>query len=147
MKKLTIIPCDQAVLIDGQLENFSFSMDANIHAIQWDGVKEKGWIEYKDDTDNKPIDLSYIQSIQDIIAGHGTTKTERLAKEARDKADREAANPPPTPEKLARRKELTEDFQLQGIVSWIKQNPGNMTPDMQAVIDKSDDLGRRFPKA
>ena len=43
--KLTIIPSDGAVYVDGLcISGLDFPYPKNVHAVQWDG--EKGWIEF-----------------------------------------------------------------------------------------------------
>ena len=55
--KLTIIVSDKCVYVDGKSwTGLDLStIDANIHALQWDG--KAGWIEYNDGTVNKDIDV------------------------------------------------------------------------------------------
>ena len=52
--RLTIIPSDGVVLIDGVLKLQPFDLSgcnvpANVHALQW--YDTRGWIEFKDDAD------------------------------------------------------------------------------------------------
>jgi hypothetical protein len=41
------------MILDGDVVNFDLKLDANIHAIQWDG--SKGHIEYNDGSSNEEI--------------------------------------------------------------------------------------------
>lgn len=58
--KLTIIPIDGAVYVDGVsyagIDLTSCAIPENVHALQWNGVK--GWIEFIEDENlNKPENL------------------------------------------------------------------------------------------
>lgn len=79
--KLTIIPEDKIVVIDGVARQIDFEMNENYHAIQWDG--EKGNIETKQGAD---IKLEDIDAFQDVIDEHfgiiAQEKEDRLAYEA-----------------------------------------------------------------
>jgi len=53
MSVITLIPSDKQMILDGYDINFDLKLDANIHAIQWDG--SKGHIEYNDGSSNEEI--------------------------------------------------------------------------------------------
>lgn len=54
--RVTIIPEDGIVGVDRVFRTVDLSgVDRNIHAIQWDSVKRRGEIEYKDRSPNKII--------------------------------------------------------------------------------------------
>ena len=53
MSAVTLIPSDKQMVLDGDSAEFDLKLDANIHAIQWDG--SKGHIEYNDGTPNEDI--------------------------------------------------------------------------------------------
>lgn len=63
--RVTIIPEDQKVIIDGVAHEVSVQADQNIHAIQWDG--EKGVIEYKRGGAKRIDDVSIIQPWLDVV--------------------------------------------------------------------------------
>lgn len=75
--KLTIIPADKIVIIDGAARRFDFTVNANYHAIQWDG--SKGHIQTIKGSDVK---LDDVDDFQSIIDAHAAI----LAKEVADKA-------------------------------------------------------------
>ncbi len=45
--KVSIIPSDKTIIVDGQALIFDYDIDPTIHALQWDG--DSGEIEYNDD--------------------------------------------------------------------------------------------------
>ncbi len=45
--KVSIIPSDKTIIVDGQALIFDYDIDPTIHAIQWD--EDSGEIEYNDD--------------------------------------------------------------------------------------------------
>ena len=53
MSVITLIPSYKQMILDGDDINFDLKLDANIHAIQWDG--SKGHIEYNDGSSNEEI--------------------------------------------------------------------------------------------
>ena len=53
MSVITLIPSYKQMILDGDTVNFDLKLDANIHAIQWDG--SKGHIEYNDGSSNEEI--------------------------------------------------------------------------------------------
>jgi hypothetical protein len=53
MSAVTLIPSDKQMVLDGDPAEFDLKLDANIHAIQWDG--SKGYIEYVDGSPNEEI--------------------------------------------------------------------------------------------
>jgi len=69
--KLSIIPIDQAVYIDGFCIHFDFDINDSIHAVQWDGIS--GHIEYKDGEKQKIIDN--VDEFQNIIDFHKAKRT------------------------------------------------------------------------
>ncbi len=63
--RVTIIPEDSKVIVDGVAYEVSVQADQNIHAIQWDG--EKGVIEYKRGGAKRIDDVSIIQPWLDVV--------------------------------------------------------------------------------
>jgi len=49
--KVSIIPSDKTIIVDGQALTFDYDIDPTIHAIQWDG--DSGEIEYNDGIANE----------------------------------------------------------------------------------------------
>lgn len=78
MTTLTIINPDSTVIVDGEALAFSYTLDSNIHAIQWDGTS--GEIEYVDGTPHATI--TSIAPYQAIVDGHATEKASIAAAEA-----------------------------------------------------------------
>lgn len=79
MTKLTVIVDDSIIILDGEPLVFSFAIHSDIHAIQWDGVKGVGEIEYKDVTrGNEAITDS--TEIQFFIDAHIAEKERLQAK-------------------------------------------------------------------
>ena len=77
MSIITIINSDNMVIVDGEAISFSFTLDTNIWAIQWNGTS--GHIEYADETAN--VGISSIAPYQSIIDGHTTEKARLLSEE------------------------------------------------------------------
>jgi hypothetical protein len=70
-KRLTVIPSDKIVCIDDVCafidSDFPW-IESNIHAIQWDVVKQTGHIEYTDGTSNRVINsIKKYQSAIDLF--------------------------------------------------------------------------------
>ncbi len=86
MRKITIIPSDKLVIINGEAIRFDFTIDDNIHAVQWEG--NSGIVETKKG-DN--IKLKNMDMFQDIIDEHAKQLT--IIAEERIKAEREAKLP------------------------------------------------------
>ena len=84
--KITIVPSDKLVIIDGEAIRFDFTIDDNIHAVQWEG--NSGIVETKKG-DN--IKLKNMDMFQDIIDEHAKQLT--IIAEERIKAEREAKLP------------------------------------------------------
>jgi len=53
MPRVTIVPADSLVIVDGRGLNVSLSLPGHVHAIQWDG--RTGWVEHNDGTPNTPV--------------------------------------------------------------------------------------------
>jgi len=76
-----VITDDKMIQIDGEALNFDFTIDANIHAIEWNG--STGNVQFKDGTANE--ELTAITAYQSLIDAHATEK-QRVADEAVQKA-------------------------------------------------------------
>lgn len=63
--RVTIIPADSCVIVDGQPRKFSFTVDENYHAVQWHG--DHGNIETIIGAD---IDLESMAEFEDILDAH-----------------------------------------------------------------------------
>lgn len=82
--RLTVIPSDNVIILDGEVLKFSYIADPNIHAIQWYGAH--GYIEYVNGNQVKTVDAADVQS---FVAAFNAEKA-RLA----------APKPPKTPAEL-----------------------------------------------
>lgn len=82
--KLTVIPEDQIIVLDGAVVATPFVAPANIHAIQWDGVE--GTIEHKV---GPPSRITNVKDVQFYLDKHADAlarkATERAAEEAKPK--------------------------------------------------------------
>ena len=79
--KLTIIPEDDFVSIDGVHMKFDFTMNANYHAVQWDGTK--GFIQTKKGPD---IVLKTINRFKNIIKKHEKAVEQKIAATKKEEA-------------------------------------------------------------
>lgn len=77
--KLTIVPIDKVVIVDGVAihDIDMLGIDPDVHAVQFDG--NGGWIEYKDGN-NEPIQS--VSQFQTIISRHASALAEEQAKAA-----------------------------------------------------------------
>jgi len=75
--RVTVIPSDRKIYVDGEILELNFQCDANIHAIQWYGTY--GVIELINGTGSKEI--NNIDDIQYFIDAFNVEKA-RLALEA-----------------------------------------------------------------
>jgi len=146
MKKLTIIPDDNMVVVDGEGLVIDVTADSVIHAIQWDGVNKEGLIEYKDGRPNEVIGEDKIASYLPLVASHAGVKNkiseDRIKAESDDAVYRAL---PTTKRKKAFDTELSTGDQLDEILKFIDSQPVKSV-NMQAVIDKANDIKDRFPK-
>ena len=53
MPRVTIVPADSLVIVDGRGLNVSLTLPGHVHAIQWDGLT--GWVEHSDGMPNTPM--------------------------------------------------------------------------------------------
>lgn len=85
MPKITIVPSDGIVIVDGRGFIVPLETPASVHAIQWDGAN--GWVEYNDGALNAPV----TQAVYDSLVVPALAAWE-VAREAAD-----APHPPPPP--------------------------------------------------
>lgn len=79
MPKVTVVPADRLIIVDGEALHFDFPAPANLHALQWDG--EQGHMEWTDDY-NMMLDASlYNDEVAPFVALWEAEKA-RLAAEA-----------------------------------------------------------------
>ena len=146
MKKLTIIPEDNMVVIDGEGLIVDVVVDADIHAIQWDEETQVGTIEYKSGRDIKIIGSVEMTPFLSLATSHANEKT-RIANAVAAEEVRVAEHEGlyTTKRVNAFRDELSMGDQLDEILRFI-DSQSNKTSAMQSIIDKANDIKTRFPK-
>lgn len=92
MSKITVIPVDKMVVIDGLDLIFDYDFPDNIHAIQYNTEAEHGHIEWKYNTDNGNTELfaeDYEEKVYPYVKAWNEEKArlEKEAAEAKAKAD------------------------------------------------------------
>ncbi|MFT4300547.1 MAG: tail fiber assembly protein [Desulfovibrio sp.] len=90
MHKVTVIPADKFIAVDGQPLNFDFPAPPALHAIQWDGLQ--GHMEWENDY-NWPLSASDATAYADEVAPYVAlwqTEKERLEREDAARAAEEA---------------------------------------------------------
>ena len=118
--KLTIIPEDSFVSIDGVHMNFDFTINPNYHAVQWDGAK--GFIETKKGPD---IVLKNIKAFHDIVLKHEKAVEQKIAEIAEQEAEQKA---------------IQEEYDLPLNV-WKRDMKAHELPDWaEDLIDTLDNL-------
>jgi|TARA_B110000467_G_scaffold163136_1_gene188297 hypothetical protein len=144
--KLTVIPEDNMVVVDGEGLLLDVTADANIHAIQWDGDTESGEIEYKDGRPNEVISTDKIAQYLPLVTSHADAKAKMETDRLKQEADDTAYNAlPTTKRKVAYDTEIPIGDQLDEILRFIDAQPTKRS-EMQAIIDISKDIKDRFPK-
>lgn len=145
MKTLTIIPEDDMVVVDGEGLVITVDIDPLIHAIQWNAVAKTGQIEYKDSRRNEIIGDNGIAPFLRFADLHNTEKTRISTKEINTQTQMDIHNNLPiTKKRNAFAIELPVGDQLNEILKFIDSQPVKSV-EMQAVIDKSNDIKNRFP--
>ena len=80
--KLTIIPVDKTIVLDGEVvicNNVDLSWIASdVHAVQWDSTTNKGQVEYND-LSKFPTYLTEIGDWQQAVTDHANEKTAAAA--------------------------------------------------------------------
>lgn len=77
--KMTIVPSDSVIGVDGVFLNLDFEAPANVHAIQIDDNKAE--IEYNDGTPNEKLTGQQRQAIVDQYSAAYTTEANRIEAE------------------------------------------------------------------
>lgn len=98
--KLTIIPADGAVYVDGKAVSGLrlVEIPANVRALQWES--NAGWLEFNDGNSNAPVlelpawAIGAVQSKTDYEAGQAAADAQRLI---------DMANQPPSPPRTVSR--------------------------------------------
>lgn len=90
MFRITIVPADKLIIVDGVALHFDFPAPQNLHAIQWDG--QQGHMEWKDDF-NWPLPAADTTAFEDEVAPYVAlwqAEKERLELESAARATEEA---------------------------------------------------------
>ena len=149
MKKITIIPVDNIVVIDGEALVVEVTADPDIHAIQWDEEKQKGHIEYVSSKDKLEIESNGFAKFLPFVEKFNQMKVDIAFEIANPPVSEFDRRYPPelysTKRMIAFDKELKVRDQMDEILRFIDSQPVKSIK-MQAIIDKSNDIKRRFPK-
>ena len=91
MTRVTVVPQDQLIIVDGMALHFNFiGPHTNLHAIQWDG--QQGHMEWEDDF-NWPLPAADTTAFEDEVAPYVAlwqAEKERLELESAARATEEA---------------------------------------------------------
>ena len=151
--KLTIVPEDNIVVVDGIAATVNVDSASDIHAIQWDSGEKKGTIEYKSDKSNKSIGADDIAPFLSLVTDHAVEKAriEKLINDSKA-ADDAFILKFEVFEKLATTKrlrayegEMPVGDQLDEILKYI-DGRGDASSTMLEIIAKSKEIKGRFPK-
>ncbi len=80
---IVIITEDRLVIVDGEPLVFEFTIDPNIHAVEWNGTE--GNVQFKDGTPNE--ELTDISAYQKYVIAHAAEKVRLQAVEAQKVLD------------------------------------------------------------
>ena len=90
MSRVTVVPADRLVIVDGQALTFEFSAPGRMHALQWDGLQ--GHIEWKGYGHEQPCnELLTADSYADRVAPYVKMWEEEKARLEQAAAETEAA--------------------------------------------------------
>lgn len=90
MSRVTVVPADRLVIVDGQALTFEFSAPERMHALQWDG--KQGHIEWRGSGDEPPHNEPLTaDSYADRIAPYVKLWEEEKARLEQAAAEAEAA--------------------------------------------------------
>ena len=131
MSTLTIVPDDKVILVDGVSVICDFDIDADIHAVQWNGTN--GHVEYKSGKDN--TFFSSVDDYQSYIDLHGVKKAEQ--EQAIQDAEAAAAAPEYEQNRLAEYGSLGDQLDM---IYWDGKNGTNL---WQEHIDT---IKSKYPK-
>ena len=87
MPRVTIVPADSLVIVDGRGLNVSLTLPGHVHAVQWDGLT--GWVEHRDGTPNSPVTQTEYDAL--VVPSLAAWESARAAADA---------PPEPTPEEI-----------------------------------------------
>ena len=81
MTRVTVVPADRLIIVNGEALQFDYPAPPNLHALQWDGTAQSGHMEWTDDY-NMALDASlYAEEVAPYVQLWEAEKA-RLAAEA-----------------------------------------------------------------
>ena len=119
MSRLTIVPDDKLIIVDGVGVSCDYDIDSDIHAVQWNGTN--GWVEWK--SGKEQLKLTSINEYQSYITLHGEEKEKQ--EQERLQAEQEELEKTP----LYQRQRLKEYGDLGDqldMIYWDKKNGSNV---------------------
>lgn len=85
MPRVTVVPPDRLIIVNGEALQFDYPAPPNLHALQWDGTAQSGHMEWTDDY-NMALDASlYAEEVAPYVQLWEAEKA-RLVAEAEAKA-------------------------------------------------------------
>lgn len=118
MSKVTVVPSDSSIIVDGVRLSFTFKAPENLHAIQWDG--NKGHQEWTDKNNTLLGEQDYANAVAPYVALWQAEKT-RLDKLAEEEALEYNSLPKVRERKLL---ELDDKWQEAEVVGVIQSSIG-----------------------
>ena len=130
MPRVTIVPADSLVIVDGRGLDVSLTLPGHVHAIQWDG--RTGWVEHNDDTPNTPVTQAEYDAL--VVPALAAWESARVAADA---------PPPPLTLEQAKTAKLVairagHDAALAGVVAI--SDPTPTTVAVEAALLAATDL-------
>lgn len=90
MARVTVVPADRLIIVDGYALCFEYAAPDGMHALQWDG--EKGHIEWQGSEENPPHnEVLDADSYADLVAPYVKAWEEEKARLEQAAAEAEAA--------------------------------------------------------
>lgn len=90
MPRVTVVPADRLVIVDGQALTFDFNAPGRMHALQWDGLQ--GHIEWRGSGDEPPHnEVLDADSYADLVAPYVKAWEEEKARQEQVASEAEAA--------------------------------------------------------
>lgn len=130
MPRVTIVPADSLVIVDGRGLDVSLTLPGHVHAIQWDG--RTGWVEHSDGTPNTPVTQAEYDAL--VVPALAAWESARVAADA---------PPPPLTLEQAKAAKLAairagHDAALAGVVAI--SDPTPTTVAVEAALLAATDL-------
>ena len=130
MPRVTIVPADSLVIVDGRGLDVSLTLPGHVHAIQWDG--RTGWVEHTDGTPNTPVTQAEYDAL--VVPALAAWESARAAADA---------PPPPLTLEQAKTAKLVairagHDAALAGVVAI--SDPTTTTVAVEAALLAATDL-------